>query len=253
MTSARGHRQDGPQRSGRLRLHIGASRLHRWLALLIGIQLLLWFTSGLVMSLLPIERVRGEHLVDREAAAPLSATATYASPQSIIAASDAPVRTLHHRMLLGRPIVEVETVSGTLLLVDGTNGVRLPPVNAAQAVSVALAAYRATPVPKATAERVTAASTEYKGRLPAWRVVLADADNTRVYVTDTGAIAAVRTGTWRLYDFFWGLHIMDWSEPENFNTPWLKAFAFGGLALAVAGTVLLYPRWPRRRRRRVEG
>ena len=45
-------------RSTRMRLHIGASRLHRWLALIIGVQLLLWFTSGLVMSLLPIERVR---------------------------------------------------------------------------------------------------------------------------------------------------------------------------------------------------
>lgn len=248
-----GTREGGPLRSKRLRFHIGASRLHRWLALLIGIQLLLWFTSGLVMSLLPIERVRGEHLVDREAAAPLSAQATYASPQSIIAASGTPVRALRHRMLLGRPIVEVETGSGAILLVDGTTGARLPPVDVRQAEAIALGAYRGTPSPKATVERVTTASTEYKGRLPAWRVVLADAEDTRVYVTDTGAIAAVRTGTWRLYDFFWGLHIMDWSEHENFNTPWLKAFAFGGLALAIAGTVLLYLRWPRRRRRRVEG
>ncbi|WP_294098634.1 PepSY domain-containing protein [Sphingomonas sp.] len=232
-----------------MRLHIGASRLHRWLALVIGLQLLLWFSSGLVMSLLPIDRVRGEHLVDREAAALLPANASYVSPQAIIVASAAPVRALRHKMLLGRPVVEVETGSGTLLY-DGATGARLPPVDARQAEAIAIAAYRGTPRPKAAVERVTAASTEYKGRVPAWRVVLADADSTRVYVTDTGTIAAVRTGTWRLYDFFWGLHIMDWSEHENFNTLWLKAFAFGGLALAIAGTILLYLRWPRRRRRR---
>ncbi len=234
-------------------MHVGASRLHRWLALLIGIQLLLWFTSGLVMSLLPIERVRGEHLVDREAAAPLLADASYAPPQAILAASGGPVRALRHRMLLGRPVAEVETESGELRLHDATTGARLPPVDARQAQAIALGAYRGTPLPGAAVERVTAASTEYKGRLPAWRVAFADADKTRVYVGGTGTIAAVRTGTWRLYDFFWGLHIMDWSEHENFNTPWLKAFAFGGLALAIAGTILLYLRWPRRKRRRPSG
>ena len=236
-------------RSTKLRMHIGASRLHRWLALVIGVQLLLWFSSGLVMSLLPIERVRGEHLVDREAAAPLPATGSYVSPQAILASSDAPVRALRHRMLLGRPVIEVETEPGVLRLHDGATGARLPPVDAGKAERIVLHAYRSASKPKATVERVIAASTEYKGRLPAWRVVLADADSTRVYVTDTGTIAAVRTGTWRLYDFFWGLHIMDWSEHENFNTPWLKAFAIGGLALAMAGTVLLYLRWPRRRRK----
>lgn len=240
-------------RSTRLRLHIGASRLHRWLALVIGVQLLLWFSSGLVMSLLPIERVRGEHLVDREAAMALPADRPYASPQAIIAANGGSVRALRHRMLLGRPVVEAETGAGVSRLYDGATGAPLPPIDARQAQAIALGAYRGSPVPEATVERVMAASTEYKGQVPAWRVMLADADNTRVYMTDTGTIAAVRTGTWRLYDFFWGLHIMDWSEHENFNTPWLKAFAFGGLALAIAGTILLYLRWPRRKRRRVEG
>lgn len=41
-------------RSRKLRLHIGASKLHRWLSLIIGVQLLLWFSSGLLMSVLPI-------------------------------------------------------------------------------------------------------------------------------------------------------------------------------------------------------
>ncbi len=43
------------------------------------------------------------------------------------------------------------------------------------------------------------------------------------------------------------LHIMDWTEHERFNTPWLNAFAAGGLVFAVAGAILLFMRWPRRR------
>ena len=72
---------------------------------------------------------------------------------------------------------------------------------------------------------------------------------TSVFVAvDTGRITAVRTGTWRLYDFFWSLHIMDWKNHEDFNTPWLLGFAIGGLLFGLAGTVLLFMRWPFRRR-----
>ncbi len=84
-----------------------------------------------------------------------------------------------------------------------------------------------------------------------WRVQFEDAETTRVFVSpENGKIVGVRTGTWRLYDFFWGLHIMDWKNHEDFNTPWMMAFAAGGLILAVAGVVLLTTRWPRRRRRK---
>lgn len=237
-------------RSTRMRVHIGASRLHRWLALVIGVQLLLWFTSGLVMSLLPIERVRGEHLVDREAGGVLPAQ-TYAPLDRIAAGT--PLRSARHRLLLGRPVVELETASGELRLHDAATGARIPAVDAAAAGRIASAAYKGRPRPGVRVARVTTASTEYKGRLPAWQITFADGEETRVYVDDAGRIAAVRTGTWRFYDFFWALHIMDWSEHEDFNTPWLRAFAAGGLLLAIAGTILLYLRWPRKRRRAAEG
>lgn len=240
-------------RSMRLRLHIGTSRLHRWLALLIGIQLLLWFTSGLVMSLLPIDRVRGEHLVDRETAAPLPAASRYAPLDQLLVQAGGPVRRVEHRMLLGRPVVEIQTAAGQVRLHDAVSGVRLAPVGPGQVWAIAAAAYRGNAAHAPKIERVNEASTEFKASLPAWRAEFADTDATRIYIDDAGRIAAVRTGTWRFYDFFWGLHIMDWTEHERFNTPWLKLFAFGGLALAIAGTILLYLRWPRRRRKKIEG
>lgn len=237
-------------RSTRMQLHIGASRLHRWLALVVGVQLLLWFTSGLVMSLLPIERVRGEHLVQREPAGVLP-TRSYAPLERIAAGSQ--IRSARYRLLLDRPIVEIETAPGTFRIHDALTGALLPAVGAPAAGEIASAAYTGRPKPLFEVTRVTANTVEYKGRLPAWQVAFADPDATRVYVDEAGRIAAVRTETWRFYDFFWALHIMDWSEHENFNTPWLKAFAIGGLVLAIAGTVLLYLRWPRKRRRRTQG
>jgi hypothetical protein len=241
-------------RSRKLRLHIGASKLHRWLSLIIGVQLLLWFSSGLLMSVLPIERVRGEHLVTRDSAAPLAPTLQLASPATVLRRAPAPVRELRYASLLGQPIAELTMTDGTVRLHDARTGRPLPRLDAPAAIRVARAAYRGPGAPAVTGVLIGTASTEYRGKLPVWRVEFDDEETTRVFVSpDSGRIVAVRTGTWRLYDFFWGLHIMDWKNHEDFNTPWMMAFAAGGLLLAVAGVVLLYMRWPRRRRRKAQG
>jgi len=80
-------------------------------------------------------------------------------------------------------------------------------------------------------------------------VTFADPERTNVFIAaDTGEITAVRTANWRLYDFFWGLHIMDWTDHENFNSWWLLTFAIAGLVLGLMGTILLFMRWPLKRR-----
>lgn len=202
------------------------------------------------MSFLPINKVHGDHLVDRAIVAPIPAGAALASPATLTESAGAPVTTLTYRMLLGRPVAELTTPKG-VWLADATTGAMLPPATAVQAEAVARAAWRGEGRPMSRVDRIERAASEYRGALPAWRVAFDDADDTRVFVAaDTGRIAAVRTGTWRLYDFFWGLHIMDWKNHADFNTPWLLGFAIGGLLFWVVGAVLLWMRWPVRRRRR---
>jgi hypothetical protein len=46
-----------------MKLAAAASWLHKWLALIIGVQILFWFASGLFFALYPIERVRSEHRI----------------------------------------------------------------------------------------------------------------------------------------------------------------------------------------------
>jgi hypothetical protein len=201
------------------------------------------------MSFLSIDKVHGDHLIDRKTVATMPQGVALADVTQVLrdAGTDAEGATI--RMLLGKPVFEVSTKRG-IRLFDGSTGAAQPFITAAQAKTIADAAWIGAGHPAATTGRIVAESTEYRGALPAWRVAFADADHTRVFVTETGKIAAVRTGTWRLYDFFWGLHIMDWSNHENFNTWWLLTFAIGGLTLGLAGTVLLLSRWPLRRRAR---
>ncbi len=202
------------------------------------------------MSFLPIEKVRGEHLVDRETVVPVPAGVELAPPQRIIAQAGAPVEAMTWHMLDGRAVAELTTAKGVRLF-DATTGAALPPVDEKLAKQIADAAWKAADKPKSAAILVSKESPEYRAALPAWRIAFADSDHTSVFIArDTGRITAVRTGTWRLYDFFWSLHIMDWKNHENFNTWWLLAFAIGGLLLGLAGTALLVMRWPIRRRRR---
>jgi hypothetical protein len=218
------------------------------------VQLLLWFSSGLLMSILPIERVRGEHLVARDSTTTLAPAQQLATPALVLRAAPGRVRELRYTTLLGQPVAELTMVDGTIRMHDARSGLPMSRVDGPLATKVAREAYRGPGAPAASVELARAASTEFRGKLPVWRVQFEDAETTRVFVSpENGRIVGVRTGTWRLYDFFWGLHIMDWKNHEDFNTPWMMAFAAGGLALAVAGVVLLYMRWPRRRRRKVQG
>ncbi len=202
------------------------------------------------MSFLPIDKVRGEHLVDRETVVTIPAETSFADPAKITANAGAPVKSVYWHMMGGRAVAEVTTVDG-IKLFEAQTGALIPSVSAAQATVIANAAWKSSAKPNSKASRVIAESPEYRAALPAWRIAYADPDTTSIFVAaDTGKITAVRTGTWRLYDFFWSLHIMDWKNHENFNTWWLLAFAVGGLILGLAGTILLFIRWPFRRRRR---
>ncbi len=234
-------------RIDRRRVHVLASNVHKWLALFVGAQLLIWFASGALMSFLPIAKVRGEHLVDRTVSADIPSGTRFTDMNNLAARTSTPIQAIDIHMVNGRAVAEVKTAEAVLLF-DAISGASLPPVSPQQAIAIANEAWKSTTKPAAEASQVDTESPEYRGPLPAWRVAYKDPDSTSVFVAaQTGKITAVRTGTWRLYDFFWGLHIMDWKNHENFNTPWLLAFAMGGLTLGLAGTVLLFMRWPRRK------
>ena len=123
----------------RHRIHVFASRAHKWLALFIGAQLLIWFASGALMSFLPIDKVRGEHLVTREVVTTIPAGTHFIDPARLTASAGAPVEAINWHMIGNRPVAEVTTSEG-IKLFDAATGAALPPVDAATATAIANAA-----------------------------------------------------------------------------------------------------------------
>lgn len=218
---------------------------HRWVALVVGLQVLAWALSGLFMAVVPIEQVRGEYL---RRAAPPPDLATWLERVVVPQGVDA-LASLELVLVEDRPVwlVGVPPATGdgrTFRRFDALTGLALPPLDAAAVRRLATRDYAGTgPIIAVRALREQA-PIEYRGPLPVWQVQFDDADGTRLYLAaDSGKVVARRTDTWRIYDFLWSLHIMDYREHEDFNHPLLVAFAAALVLLAASGLVLLWKRF----------
>jgi uncharacterized iron-regulated membrane protein len=85
---------------------------------------------------------------------------------------------------------------------------------------------------------------EYRGRdLPLYKIESSDetSENINVYVDPYSAkIVAIRSNQWRIWDFMWGIHIMDWNERDNIGNIFLKVFSILALLSALSGIYLFF-------------
>jgi hypothetical protein len=231
------------------------AKIHKWLALLMAIQILFWFASGLFFAWFPIERVRSEHAMAGAAPAPVPLDAAAAGLARLRAAGVVRAETVEIKRVDGRLAALVGGHGARPALYDLVTARRLSPIPLTLAARIAEADH-AGDLRAARVTRISENDSEYRGALPAWRVDFEDGESRAVYVAaDTGAVAARRSTLWRVYDFLWGLHIMDWGGHANFNTWLLVVATFLALIMSVAGIVLLPGRlgltaWLRRRKAR---
>jgi uncharacterized iron-regulated membrane protein len=229
------------------------AKIHKWLALLMALQMLFWLASGLFFAWFPIERVRSEHAKAEQAAQPVPLDVAAAGLARLHAAGVGPADTVEVRSMLGRPVALTRTGEGRPVLYDLATAQRLSPLPVTLAAQIAEADH-AGDLRAARVTRVEAESTEYRGILPAWRVDFEDGEGRSLYVAaDTGMVTARRSTLWRAYDFLWGLHIMDWRGHEDFNSWLLVVATLLATIMTVAGIVILpgrlgLTRWRRRRR-----
>jgi hypothetical protein len=226
--------------SGSVRVRRIVRQLHRWIGLLIGIQVLLWVSGGLIMSVLRLDEVRGEHRVAAQPPAALAADEAVTPVIDVIGAAPGKVTSVTLTMFLGQPVYRLESDQGKSL-VDARTGQVLSPLSEELARRVAQADYAGAGSPL-TLEWVDQPAVEYRDReLPLWRARFDDGDDTTLYISpQTGAVVARRNELWRLFDFVWMLHIMDYEEREDFNHPLLVIAAATACLFVCTGLVMLF-------------
>jgi len=225
------------------------SRIHLWLGIAVGVQVMLWLISGLVMVLWPIETVRGERLRTEEATAAIDWAGEALPLADILDSQPGGVLSARTGRLAGRAVWRLETADGPEM-VDARTGADLTPIDETLAREIATGRYAGSG--ELTDQHLVETPPREAGlAVPAWRFEFGPADPATLYInSQTGELRAVRTTLWRVYDFFWGVHIMDWSTRENFNSWWIKVTAFIAILFGLAGVVLTVYRLRRMTRRR---
>ena len=217
-------------------------RWHVWLGWIVGLPVLFWVVSGLVMVAKPINEVRGEHLM-REMP-PVRLTEPLIPP----AVQGVPLKSLSLEPRATGPRWVVTMKDGTTRLADPATGALMPTMSATDSMREVMTRYTGdAKVRSVTRTDAARPPMELRRPVSAWRVEMDD--GTRFYVdSGSGAVIAKRTDWWRFYDFMWALHIMDFDTREPSPNKWILTFGIAALLMAFLALALL-PMTVRRRRK----
>ena len=193
-------------------------KIHRYLSIFIAIQLLLWTISGIYFAFNKIELIRGEQ---------------YRLPL------DKEFRIFTR---LDQQIIE-ENINGIKTYSTYPDGKKINVLTQEEALVIAKIKTSLIPI-NATLITEDSAGSEYRGRpLPLYKISTDTKDKINIYVNPmTGDILSIRSDSWRIWDFFWALHIMDYKDRENINNILLKIFSILALVTSVSGIVLFFSR-----------
>lgn len=215
---------------------------HRWLSIIVGVQLVIWSISGAYMVLVKLPFIHGEHLT-QEADGEISNPALVSRLPSLLDRyPQADEVQLVNRFVQGeaQDFAQLHVGSEKLLLSLET----LQPVELGEGDIRDLAsAYYAKGEPNISSVQYLeseAPSELSETYLPIWQVNFDDFGNTSLYLhPQTGEMTVRRHDFWRGFDIMWMFHIMDYDERVDITTWWLRAFIFATFAFLFTGTVLL--------------
>jgi len=217
-----------------------ARTLHKWLGLLIGLQVLVWLASGLYMVVVDIDFIHGDTLVknmQQKLVVPRTPPLDIAGlreryPDAI---------QIGLRAVMGKTFYTVRTPDSRYL-VDTETGSLVSPLGEDTAREIARYHYSGdAPVIRASLISSNPPMEIQTRSLPLWRVDFDDRFATSFYIDPfNGSLVTRRHQYWRIFDFMWMLHIMDYEDREDAHSPLLIAAQISGLTFAITGLWLLF-------------
>ena len=215
-------------------------KAHRYLGIFLGIQFLFWTISGLYFSWTNLDEIHGDHYKNLEYE-PLSFE-NLISP-SLIKIKES-INSIEIRDINKKPYYFINKK----WLYSARTGVRKNELTKDEALYIADKYMKKGLVVKSI-EKITKVGKHHEYRkklLPAYVISYKSDDNLKAYVSISDAkFQSVRHRSWRLFDFLWMTHTMDYEGRDNFNTITLRAFSLLGLITVLSGFTLAFVTTPK--------
>jgi uncharacterized iron-regulated membrane protein len=214
-------------------------KLHKWIMLFIGLQFVIWSVTGAYMVFFDIDYIHGDSLVHNHQ--------TKIEPNKI--------DYLLSDLLRDYPQAEQIEVSTFInlnvyrfshadqrMLVDASNGQVLSPIDEEWAKAAARHYYTGSGEIQQVELIVQDPPFELSPRaLPAWRINFADFGAPSIYVSaNTGELVGKRHEFWRLFDWMFRFHVMDYVDGDEIDNMLLFWVSLTGILACIFGLILTY-------------
>lgn len=224
-------------------------KYHRYLGVFFGIQFLFWTVGGLYFSWTNIKEIRGDNI--RRAEPSLKINQSKISLSSIINelknkdGLDS-VKSVQIVDILGTSYFQIGYYNqGNVAyrLINTNTGLIKSTISKEEAILIAQSRLNVNATPSSVAIITnTNGHHEYREKqLPAYAVKFEGKIHTTVYVAaNLGTVQTLRNNQWRVFDFLWMLHVMDYENRDNINNWTLRIFSILGLVTIASGFILYY-------------
>ena len=232
----------------KFQLQKAVRKWHRYLGIILGIQFLFWTIGGLYFSWTSIESIRGEDIKNEK---PPLVIPTGSRALSILTDS---LRTVIPNLvveqiqlidILGETHyqVHIKKPDARVLLFKAYSLALRKEINEKEAIQLAQNSLKNPSILlKIEYLTTTHGHHEYREKpLPAYAITFDKPNNTTVYISkDLGTVQSFRNDQWRIFDFLWMMHTMDYQERDNFNNWLLRVFSVFGLVTLLSGFTLFF-------------
>ena len=217
-----------------------ARTLHKWLGLAVGIQILIWLATGLYMVVVNIDFIHGDPLVRNMQETVVVPDSSRLSIGGLITRYPDAIQ-INLRPVMGKTFYTVATAEKRYLVDPETGAVKSPlDEEAAREIAQYHFAGKARVIKAALITSNPPMEIKTR-RLPLWRIDFDDRFATSFYIDPhNGSLTTRRHQYWRIFDFMWMLHIMDYEDRSDAHNLLLIIAQFAGLTFAISGLWLLF-------------
>lgn len=221
-------------------------KLHRWLSVIVGLQLIIWITTGLYFNLIS----KQWHSADTYKQAGAQAKCpTKPYPISVLGLTRAALSIELKSNALGcYYLIQYQQIFHQYQAMDAKSynartGSLLREMTSEQAVTLAINSYAGSGKVASISKQPPGSSSDGKQQNPVFRVDFLDDRNTSVFVhAITRQVIRHENDNSRFHKLMFTLHFMDYFTPGNFNNWLLSLFGAMTLILTITGIYWLVVR-----------